>query len=160
MAKVNERIMEFVRREIAKDPDISSTSLYEKAKKLDRSISRLDLRQFHARYPLQVKRGLKSGKGGAGTSAAGRRGGRGAVQRAPVVPGRRRGRPPKRASAGAVTAGPAAAPSAAPSRSRDAVRDVLLEFASSVARIENKADMIGLVSGVDGWVDRVVSASR
>jgi hypothetical protein len=158
MAKINERVMEFVRREIAKDPDVRSTSLYEQAKKVDRSISRLSLRQFHARYPLQVKRTMKSAarRGPGRPPGVAKRGRRGRPP-GPTATGRRPGRPRKTAA----PAAPAAAASrAATTDSREAVRAVLLEFAGSVARVENKADMISLVGGVDGWVDRVLSATR
>ncbi|HUF69844.1 MAG TPA: hypothetical protein VMM79_14465 [Longimicrobiales bacterium] len=63
MAKTSDRVMDMVRREVAKNPDVKSGELYEKAKKLDRSMSSLSLRQFHARYPLQVKRALALGGG-------------------------------------------------------------------------------------------------
>lgn len=61
MANINEKVMDMVRREIAKNPDVKSGELYEEAKKLDRSMSSLSLRQFHAQYPLQVKRAMKTG---------------------------------------------------------------------------------------------------
>ena len=158
MAKTNDRVMEFVRREMARDPDARSTALYERAKKVDRSVGRLSLRQFHARYPLQVKRAEKtSGRSGRTERAApaGKRGRRGGARRAKTAatPGRRPGRPRKNAAPAA------AAPAGTASGSREAVRSVLLDFAGSVARAENKADVISLVSGVDGWVDRVLSAT-
>jgi hypothetical protein len=56
MAVVNERIMNMVREEIQKRPDITSPELFEKAKKLDRGIRSLSARQFNATYPLQVRR--------------------------------------------------------------------------------------------------------
>jgi hypothetical protein len=55
--------MDMVRREVAKNPDVKSGVLYEQAKKVDRSMSSLSLRQFHARYPLQVKRAMALGGG-------------------------------------------------------------------------------------------------
>jgi hypothetical protein len=56
MPVVNERVMNMVREEIQKRPDITSPELFEKAKKLDRSIRSLSARQFNATYPLQVRR--------------------------------------------------------------------------------------------------------
>lgn len=56
MAEVKEKVMNMVRKELDKDPDVENSALYEKAKKIDSSIGDLSLRQFHARYPLQVKR--------------------------------------------------------------------------------------------------------
>jgi hypothetical protein len=63
MAKTSDRVMDMVRREVAKNPDVKSGVLYEQARKLDRSMSSLSLRQFHARYPLQVKRAMALGGG-------------------------------------------------------------------------------------------------
>jgi hypothetical protein len=56
MAETIPAVMEFVEKEIAANPDAKSTELFEKAKKVDPSISTLSQRQFHARYPLQVHR--------------------------------------------------------------------------------------------------------
>ncbi|HLU26406.1 MAG TPA: hypothetical protein VKZ58_11950 [Longimicrobiales bacterium] len=58
MAEINPKVMEMVQEEVRKNPDISTTELFEKAKKLDKSIAELSRRAFHARYPLQVKRQL------------------------------------------------------------------------------------------------------
>src|SRR5688572_14494002 len=58
MAVLNERVMNMVRDEIQKRPDITSQELFEKAKKLDRGIRSLSARQFNATYPLQVRRTL------------------------------------------------------------------------------------------------------
>lgn len=56
MAKTIESVMSMVESELKKKSDVSNETLYEKAKKIDGSIGDLTLRQFHARYPLQVKR--------------------------------------------------------------------------------------------------------
>jgi hypothetical protein len=125
MAETNARIMDMVRREIDKNPSIPSEQLYEMAKKSDSSIGGLSVRQFHARYPLQVKRAAanarKARRGGAAKKTAGRRGrppGKtGRKAGAPTAGGgapakKRRGRPPgsgrkataKRATAKRATA--------------------------------------------------------
>lgn len=56
MAETDEKVMALVEREIKKNPDIETSKLYEKAKAANEEIGKLTLRQFHARYPLQVKR--------------------------------------------------------------------------------------------------------
>lgn len=56
MAKTDEKVMELVESELKKNPDASTDELFEKAKKVSSSIGKLSLRQFNARYPLQVKR--------------------------------------------------------------------------------------------------------
>jgi hypothetical protein len=185
----NERVMEMVRKELQKNPAISSQDLFEKAKKLDSSMNGLSIRQFHASYPLQVKRLAKGGARGGrprkvagagrragGTAGPGKRGRR-AAKAAAATGGattagaprgrRRRGRPPGRprsvASGGA--AGAAAPATAAPSASRsgggdrEAVRTLLLRFAGEVAAAEGTSDMLKVIGGMDSYVDRVMKAA-
>ena len=56
--KPHERVMEFVERELKKNPKVGSSDLFKKAKKVSRSVSGMTIQQFHAKYPLQVKRRL------------------------------------------------------------------------------------------------------
>ena len=58
MADANGKVMDMVREEIARNPGVRTEELFEKAKKLDKGVTGLSVRQFHARYPLQVKRQL------------------------------------------------------------------------------------------------------
>lgn len=58
MAVVIDRVMNMVRDEITRRPEISSQELFDKAKKLDRNIRSLSPRQFNATYPLQVRRSI------------------------------------------------------------------------------------------------------
>ncbi len=62
MAQVEPEVMAFVEKELGKDPDAGSLALFEKAKVAFPSVSELSIRQFHARYPLQVKRRASAGK--------------------------------------------------------------------------------------------------
>ena len=65
MAKTDDKVMKFVEDELKKNPDVDVKDLYERAKKIKSGgVSKLSLRQFNARYPLQVKRrqSQKSGK--------------------------------------------------------------------------------------------------
>jgi hypothetical protein len=57
-AITNEKVMQFVEKELGKNPNIQTAELQEKAKGVDASVGKLTLRQFNARYPLQVKRKL------------------------------------------------------------------------------------------------------
>src|SRR5262245_12491122 len=75
--------MRMVEQELGKNPDASVDELFDKAKKVNAGVARMTRRQFHARYPLQVKRrkgagrrGRKGRKGGkkAMAAKAGRRG--------------------------------------------------------------------------------------
>lgn len=133
MAETNARIMDMVRKEIQKNPSVSSEELFEKAKKVDRGVGDLNVRQFHARYPLQVKRaaanarkGRAARKGPAAKKAGARKRAAGGTAKKAARRGRpagaktgarrgrppgaktgaRRGRPP--GSKNAVTAAPAA----------------------------------------------------
>jgi hypothetical protein len=56
MAKNEERVMQFVEAELERNPETGTSELFEKAKKVDAGLQKLSLRQFNARYPLQVKR--------------------------------------------------------------------------------------------------------
>lgn len=62
MAKRNDEVMQMVRKRIKKDPSVSNEVLKEEAEKIDPDIADLSSRQFHARYPLQVKRQLSRQK--------------------------------------------------------------------------------------------------
>lgn len=183
MAETNARVMDMVRRELEKNPSMSSEELFEKAKKVDRGIARLNVRQFHARYPLQVKRAAanarKAASGGRSAAKKAARKTRGAGRAASATKGARRGRPPGTktgrrgrppASAGAAPARrrgrpprAAAAPASGASGgepNRDRVRSLLLQFARDIAGAEGKADMVDVISNVDRWVDQVVAAAR
>jgi hypothetical protein len=180
MAAPNERVMDMVRREIEKNPSIPSQELFEKAKKMDSSMKRLTIRQFHATYPLQVKRLSKGarrrGRPRKAAAAApvkrGRRR-RGAAKAAPAKrarrpgrppgrpagrpPGRPRGRPPGRPRAAATAAASAARNEGV--SDRDAVRTILLQFASEVAGAEGKADIVQVMGTMERYVDRLVQAT-
>lgn len=56
MAGTDEEIMALVEKALAANPKAGTTELFEKAKTADSSVGKLTIRQFHARYPLQVKR--------------------------------------------------------------------------------------------------------
>ena len=75
---MNEHVMKFIEKELARDPGVSNATLFEGAKLIDKAIGKLNPRQFHAKYPLQVKRRLS----GAGS-------GRAAPARARAKPARR-----------------------------------------------------------------------
>lgn len=64
VAKTEQKVMELVEAELQKNPGASVDELFAKAKKVSSSIGKLSLRQFNARYPLQVKRRASQKKGG------------------------------------------------------------------------------------------------
>ena len=130
MAKNEERVMQFVEAELERNPEVATSDLFEKAKKVDTGLSKLSLRQFNARFPLQVKRkkslatpGKASRKGGArkGTPRGGAR----------------------RAS----------------QDRRDAMREVFLRFASDLAGAEERKDVVRVLAGVEAYVDEGLKAA-
>lgn len=134
MAKTDERVMKMVEQELAKNPDVSVEQLFEKAKGVNSGVARMNRRQFHARYPLQVKRR----KGGVRKRKAG------------ASKGRKREVTRGRTTAARGT-----------DRSRDAVRQVFLRFAQDVASAaESPKDLVKLIVNVDRYVDDAVRAKR
>jgi hypothetical protein len=64
MARNEDKVMEFVTKELEKNPGAKTADLFEQAKRVDASIKELSLRQFNARFPLQVKRKKSGSKPG------------------------------------------------------------------------------------------------
>jgi len=62
MAKIDDKVMDAVERELKKNPDASVDELQAMATKINKSMAELTKRQFHARYPLQVKRKMSPPK--------------------------------------------------------------------------------------------------
>lgn len=133
MADRDPKVMELVERELEKNPDVSTKELYRKATDASPKIGELSLRQFNARYPLQVKRQMAPSKpkkqrrsGGASRGASG---------------GSR-----QKAAGGAVD--------------REAVRSVLLELVKDVTAAEDRAAVVDVLAGIDGYVDKVTKAVK
>ncbi|MDP2496990.1 MAG: hypothetical protein Q8W44_03260 [Candidatus Palauibacterales bacterium] len=63
-AKRDRTVMELVEQALKSDREMSTEELYERAKKVNPAMKNLTLRQFNARYPLQVKRKLAREDGG------------------------------------------------------------------------------------------------
>lgn len=133
MPATNEKVMEMVRKELEADPDAENKDLYRKAEKLDASIGDLSLRQFHARYPLQVKR-KRAAKKRSGKRTARKTGGKRSARKKST----------RKAAKGAVD--------------RQAIRTTLLQFARDVSAADGKAEMIDLLANVDDYVEDVVGA--
>lgn len=130
MAEVKDAVMDMVRKELEKNPDAENRDLYEKATKVDDSIADLTLRQFHARYPLQVKR-----------------------QRAQKKSGKSRKKKKTSASTGRGRK------AARADVDRDKVRATLLKFAKDVSSAEGQAStLIDVLQSVDDYVDEVIKA--
>jgi chromatin remodeling complex protein RSC6 len=162
MATTNEKVMEMVRAELEKDPEVSVADLYQKARKISRSISSLTLRQFHARYPLQIKRKKSAGKKAVKKKRAAKKAtkkvaAKKRATRKKTTAKRRKTR--TRARKKVSAAGSAAhETSSSPAADRDAVRAVLLKFAADLAAAEERKDAVKVIAGVDGYVDDVFSS--
>ena len=133
-AKTDEKVMQMVEQELQKNPDISVDELQEKATSINKDVASLTARQFHARYPLQVKRRMAT-KGSAAPKTKKKK-------------TRTAGRKAKKATgtpAGDVD--------------REAVRDAFLAFASDLAAAEARKDLVKVLAGVDKYVDRAVKAA-
>jgi hypothetical protein len=132
MAKNEERVMQFVEAELERNPDVATSDLFEKAKKVDSGLGKLSLRQFNARFPLQIKRKK---------SLAAPRKTRKARARTGTTPrgaGRRAGQD-----------------------RRDAMREVFLRFASDLAGAEERKDVVRVLAGVETYVaDALKAAGR
>lgn len=72
-----DKVMKYVEGQLAKDPAVSNQTLYAGAKKLDRGVGKLSIRQFHAKYPLQVKRRKNRRRKRVGTATRRKTGGGG-----------------------------------------------------------------------------------
>jgi hypothetical protein len=148
VAERNEKVMEYVKGELEKDPKISLASLYEGARKVDASIGELNPRQFHARYPLQIKRrsaaagGAKRSGGRKASKRSGRRGAAkkaGGAQQSAATPNARRARRGGQAAGGSE---------------RDQLRTLFLEFASDFSQAESRSEIVRFMSNVESYVDR------
>lgn len=62
----NPAVMEMVEETLRENPDYSTKDLKLKAEEIDEDIEELSIRQFNARYPLQVRRKLSAEKATSG----------------------------------------------------------------------------------------------
>lgn len=164
-------LMGFVARTLAHEPEISSSDLYERSRIRYPAVETLSVRQFHARYPLQVKRQLADPiirrfplpkpERSALEEAAPR----------PPVPEP----PPVESVASSAERSPSGRPGRArpgprPSRAaslgperersrarRDAMRSLFFRFAIDLEAASGRADLVKAVARVDGYVDEAIA---
>ncbi len=136
MAEIIDSVMKFVEDELTKNPDARSKDLFEAAKKVDPAIKKLNQRQFHARYPLQVHR-----------------------MRAPKKPRVRRARKAAvAASAAKVTAPRGRRAASKAGSSREAARAVLFRFARDLTASSEPQNLVKVMSNIDQYVDDIVTS--
>ncbi|WP_420634896.1 hypothetical protein [Candidatus Palauibacter sp.] len=139
----SEDVLAFVKRTLGENPDVKNAVLFAGACEIDASVAQLSPRQFHAKYPLQVKRRMAMA----------------AADQTPVKPAApKRARKPK-----AAPAAEAAAPVEAPSMGDgDAagVRGLLMDFARDLAHAGTQAETIEVLARLDAYVDDIMKAAR
>jgi hypothetical protein len=168
VAEVSQRVLDMVRRELVQNPEIDNATLYEKARQLDpAAMNGVDRRQFNARYPLRVKRfemrarkpkPPREPRPKAQRPAPATEAGEPASSAAPRRQAEGEGPPRRRARAGTAGARPANPElrSVLRSLARDGVRDVLLRFAADMANADSRGELVGVVAGVDQYVDEIL----
>ncbi len=128
-------VKEFVERTLEVDPDVSNADPFAGAREIDPSVAELSARQFHAKYPLQVKARLAR-------AAAPRP----ETPPAPEVP---TAEEPNTADAPPMEAG-----------DPSAVRRLLLDLAKELANAESKAEVIEVMAQLDDYVAQIMEAAR
>lgn len=168
MANVDEKVMAMVEAELAKNPDTGSSDLFEMAKAEEPSIGELSLRQFHARYPLQVKRRAAAAASAApGKKAASKkaRSRKAASKKAPTKTKAAkktkavREKPEPKAAARGGRRRRGLLGRREPLDPREAVRGILMRFATELASADAKADVVKVLAGADRYVDEVIDAT-
>ncbi len=126
-------VMEFVERTLEANPGVANADLFAGACEIDPSVAQLTARQFHARYPLQVKARLA----------------RAAAPKPTPPPG------PE------VPTVEMTAPEEAPPQAGDsvAVRRLLLDWAKELATAESKAEVIEVMARLDDYVAEIMEAA-
>ncbi len=139
-------VMEFVVRTLEADPGISNADLFAGAREIDASVADLTARQFHAKYPLQVKARL------ARNAAA-----------KPEAPPEPEATPAEETVVEDVRPAEGAADAEAPpERTGDpvTVRRLLLDLAKELASAESKSEVIDVMARLDDYVAEIMEAAR
>ena len=128
-------VMEYVERTLEANPGIANADLFAGAREIDPSVGQLTGRQFHARYPLQVKARLA----------------RAATPETKTPP-----------EPEAPTAEETTAADATPVKEGDGVtvRRLLFDLAKELASAESKAEVIDVVARLDDYVAEIMEAAR
>ena len=128
-------VMEFVETTLEANPGIANADLFARVREIDPSVAELSPRQFHAKYPLQVKARLAR-----------------AAAPEPKTP------PQPEIPTAEETATPEA-PSAGAGDPR-AVRRLLFDLAKKLAKAESQADTIEVMARLDDYVAEIIEAVR
>jgi hypothetical protein len=171
-AKNVDKVMQLIEKELKINPKATAKELQQKAKAVSEAVGKLSVRQFHAKYPLQVRRKLAPKKP------------RRAAPKAKAAPKKPRRAAPKKPPRAAPKKPPRAAPktkaaakkprraapkkprSAAPKATaargqvnREAVRDTLMTFAKDLSDAEGKSETIAVLRKLDNYIDAIIRAT-
>jgi len=138
-------VMEYVERKLEANPGVTNADLLAGAREIDPSVGQLTGRQFHAKYPLQVKARLAKAAAPKPKPPP-----------EPEVPTAEESTAPDRPSAGEDD------PEAPPTGEGDplAVRRLLLDLAKELASAESKAEVIEVMARLDDYVAQIMEAAR
>ncbi|MYE44622.1 MAG: hypothetical protein F4X79_11420 [Acidobacteria bacterium] len=128
-------VMEYVERTLEANPGIANADLFAGAREIDPSVGQLTGRQFHAKYPLQVKARL-------------------ARAAAPE---------PKKPPEPEVPKAQETPDENVPQQQAGdplAVRRLLLDLAKELANAESKAEVIEVMARLDDYVAEIMEAAR
>ena len=147
-----------VREQLERDPPPPLSALYGRAVRLDPEIRNLDLRQFNAKYPLQVRRRKKRSEGGGGDDSPPSAGGAAAetasgTGETPSDGGRGRTAQREEEEAHAGRAGPGPESRAEAQALRSRVREILVQYAKAIVGAETRAERLEAVLQADAHAD-------
>ena len=128
-------VMEFVARTLEANPGVTNADLFASAREIDPSLAGLSARQFHAKYPLQVKARLARAAAEAETPSE------------PEAP------PAEETTAAAD------APSAG-AGDPVAVRRLLFDLAKELANAGSQAETIEVMARLDDYVAEILKAAQ
>ncbi len=142
-------VMEYVERTLEANPGIANADLFAGAREIDPAVGQLTGRQFHAKYPLQVKARLA----------------RAAAPERKTPP---EATPPEVTTAEEPTAPDVSSavgvgdPKAPPTGAGDplAVRRLLLDLSKELASAESKTEVIEVMARLDDYVAEIMEAAQ
>ncbi len=139
-------VMEYVERTLAGNPGVTNADLFAGAREIDPSVGQLTARQFHAKYPLQVKARLA----------------RAAVPEPKPPPEPAVATAEEPAAPDVSSAAGAGDPEAPPTGAGDplAVRRLLLDLAKELASAESKSEVIDVMARLDDYVAEIMEAAQ
>lgn len=142
MAKRSPEAQERVREAFEKNPEATTAELQSAAASVEPSIAELSLRQFNAGYVLPLKRARAAGRKPRATTKR-RRAGRERKQEAQDAP--REEARARTSTEGGVQA------------DREQVRAVLLDFARDFSEADSRSAIVGVLSDLDRYVNRILN---